>query len=123
MTEEEQQVYFEHKELDNPIDSVLLPSGEENHKVLFEPSDDSMDLRTDLEEAQIIFLNTLKANDDFLEHSGLDRCHENIIQSIMRLYVSKDRKSRMEYVDVNRKENMDRNLSKLADFNVLKAKE
>jgi len=88
---------------------------------LFEGTDQNIDLRTDLSHEEIILVNVIKMNGEYLKELDpvefKDNIYTRFINSYMRLKVSLDRKSRAEFVDINKKERFENNLHK---FNALK---
>lgn len=70
--------------------------------ILFSASEKDIDLKTDITWEEIIFINGLKMNDIFLIDHGLTPIYSKFLNGYMRLKISMDRKSRTEFVDVNR---------------------
>lgn len=68
---------------------------------LFDAGDD-IDIKTDLTHEQITLINTLHENDLFLAEKGLKPVFNSYYEKHMRLLISKERKSRGEFVDVER---------------------
>src|SRR6056297_2492394 len=73
-----------------------------NSRELFNASDDNIDLKTDLSDKEINLIATLKFNDEFLKSKGLSPLFNRYYRNYMRLKVSKDRKSREEFVKINK---------------------
>lgn len=69
---------------------------------LFEAKDENVDIKTDLSEERIVLVNTLHENDLFLESRGLKPVFKSYYEKHLRLLISKDRKSRAEFVEVNK---------------------
>lgn len=76
--------------------------------ILFNASEKDIDLKTDINWQEIVLINKLKANDRFLIDCGLNPIYKEVLNSYMRLKVSMDRKSRTEFVDVNRGDNAEK---------------
>lgn len=72
---------------------------------LFTADKDNIDLKTDLKSEEIALLNVMKFNNKILEEKGLNPIYDDFIINFMRLKVSKDRKSRAEFVGLNQNEN------------------
>lgn len=92
---------------------------------LFEAKEDNVDLRTDLSHPEIVLVNILQINAEFMNKKGLDgNIYQRFINGYKRLKVSLDRKSRAEFVDINKKERFESNLDKFNSFaNLKKVKE
>jgi len=69
---------------------------------LFQAEENSIDLKTDLSNEEISLINVLSYNDEILKSKGLKPVFSPFIYKYMRLKVSKDRLSRMEFVNVNK---------------------
>jgi hypothetical protein len=69
---------------------------------LFKAEEDSIDLKTDLNNEEISLINTLFYNDSLLKEKGLKPVFSKFIYKYMRLKVSKDRLSRSEFVNINK---------------------
>lgn len=65
-------------------------------------ADDNVDIKTDLNMQEISYINTLFYNNDLLVSKKLKPVYKDFLTNYMRLKISLDRKSRKEYVDVNR---------------------
>lgn len=89
----------------NHIEEYFADKGMGNTTVneLFNSADEDIDVKTDISEGEIRLINTMFQNDNYLEDNGIDRVFENYLTKHMRLKISKDRESRKEFVDVNRK--------------------
>lgn len=90
----------------NPIEEYLLGEGqgEKNFSELFKADDDYVDQMTDLTPQEIRHIATLFENDRFLYAKGIEPVYGHYTNKLMRLLISKERKSRAEYVDVNKAE-------------------
>lgn len=74
---------------------------------LFNASEEDIDLKTDLDSKEIALITTLKFNDSFLKTKGLKPIFLKYFYPYMRLKVSKERKSRGEFVNVSKKDNQE----------------
>lgn len=63
---------------------------------------DNIELRTDLKDEEIILINTMMFNNELLKEVGCEEVFKSFITNFMRLKVSKDRKSRGEFVSINK---------------------
>lgn len=86
---------------------------------LFTADKENIDLKTDIDEKEIRKIATLLHNNKMLKDRGLKPVFNNYLYKLMRLKVSKDRKSRSEFVGLNSQEikdelnNLNKNLSPL----------
>lgn len=71
-------------------------------KELFRAEKDNVDIKTDLTWQEIVIINKLKFNSRLLKEYGLVDIYEHFIEGYLRLKISLDRKSRGEFVDMNR---------------------
>jgi len=71
---------------------------------LFNADNENIDLKTDLSNDEINLIAGLKFNDLFLKSKGLKPLFMNYYINYMRLKVSKDRKSREEFVNINKQD-------------------
>ena len=95
-----------------------------NSRELFSAENDNVDLKTDLDKNAIPILAVLKFNDEFLKSRGLKPVFSQWVNPYMRLRISKERKSRGEFVSIN-KAGQDENefLEKTSNFkNILDSK-
>jgi hypothetical protein len=110
------------KKLINPIESYFNNKHNVSEFIeLFEATGQNVDLRTDLTHEEIILVNIIKMNGEYLksldEEAFKDNIYTQFINSYMRLKISLERKSRGEFVDINKRERFENNLHK---FNALK---
>ena len=63
-----------------------------------------IELRTDLVAGEIPLINAMMINDSVLLNSGLKPLFSQYYNSFMKLKISLDRKSRTEFVTINRKD-------------------
>jgi len=86
---------------------------------LFQADEKSIDLKTDLTNEEIGYVNVLMFNDFLLKKRGLEPLFNKFIYRFLRLKVSKDRQSRGEFVHINKADktedalNMASNLSNI----------
>jgi hypothetical protein len=110
----------EDKKLVNPIDEYFLKvenSKEHIHaKAIFETTDDGVDLKTDLSAQEIVLINKLKMNDDFLIDRGLKGVFGGFVLKYLRLKISLERKSRGEFVNINKSNNTDEVLNGMSNL-------
>lgn len=114
------------KELPNHIEEFMDSKSKRSDFIdLFEAKEDNVDLRTDLTHQEIVLTNVLQLNGDFMKSKGMDgNIYQRFINGYKRLKVSLDRKSRGEFVDINKKERFESNLEKFNTFaNLKKVKE
>lgn len=97
---------------------------DDNFKDLFEATSENVDLRTDLSSDELVIINKVKINNLFLlDKIGFD-IYSSFVESYLRLKISYDRKSRSEFVDINRKDRFEQNLQRFGNFqNLTKVKE
>lgn len=69
---------------------------------LFKGDDDDIDLRTELNGEEIYYINAMKMYDTVLNSHGLNSIFAKFYNTYFRLKVSKDRKSRGEFVSVTK---------------------
>lgn len=111
--------------LPNHIEEYLKESvGENAFRDLFEAEEDNVDLRTELNENEVDCVNKIFINNEFLYNKlGFD-IYKEFLNNYMRLKVSFNRGSRSEFVDINRRERFEQNLSRFSNFqNLSKVKE
>jgi len=71
-------------------------------KELFKALPEDVDIKTDLSLQEIVLIGKLKFNNLLLKESGLNPVYTEFLQHYLRLKISLDRKSRGEFVDMNR---------------------
>jgi hypothetical protein len=84
--------------------------------ILFSATEGDIDLKTELTDQEIVLIDKIKMNELFLELCGIDNFLHKYLNNYMRLKVSRERKSRGEFVDVNRGENSEKVLSLASDL-------
>lgn len=92
----------------NPIEEYFAKDASKLSKYseLFKGNDDFIDQMTELSSEEIRLLLALNENNAFLSSLGIRPVFSGLSQKFMRLQVSKERKSRMEYVDVHKADEM-----------------
>lgn len=84
---------------------------------LFEIEPSNFDLKTELNKKEIVVANVILMNDDFLKSLGIEN---NIFgfyaNQYLRLRVSLDRKSRAEFVTINKKGDFQENMEAVSQF-------
>ena len=90
---------------------------------LFKADDESIDLKTHLQDEEIVLINVLMFNNQILIERGLKPVFQKWIHKFMRLKVSKDRLSRGEFVNVNKQHTAEDTLSSLSNAkNIISSK-
>lgn len=94
----------EKKILNNPVEEYFRQQDRKpTHSEIFEAKESDVELKTELDLNKITQVTTLFENDLFLEtRLGIPPIFESYYQKFMRLMISKDRKSRAEFVEVNK---------------------
>lgn len=94
------------KRMSNHIEEYFAQSSENKDvltsKELFRADPDNVDIKTDLSWQEIVLINKLMFNDSLLKSKGLTPVYKDFINRYLRLKISLDRKSRGEFVDMNR---------------------
>lgn len=80
---------------------------------LFTADKENIDLKTDLTNDEIALINTMLFNNQILKDSGLEPVYNDFLIKFMRLKVSKDRKSRAEFVGINQNKEEDDQVQKI----------
>ena len=95
----------QHKRV-NPIEQYIANQEGNTSKFseLFKGNDDFIDQMSELTDDNIRQILTLSMNDKYLSEHGIKPIFDYYTHKFMRLMVSKDRKSRSEYVDVHKGE-------------------
>jgi hypothetical protein len=109
------------KELSNPIEEYFKSNcdKESTFQDLFEATPENVDLRTDATIQEIVILNKIKQNCLFLQDKISSEIYQRFFNQYLRLKISKDRLSRVEFVDINRKERFEKDLQKFGNFKAL----
>lgn len=74
-------------------------------KQLFNATKEDIDLKTDLKKEEIQVINNMLFVSGLIESKGLRSPFDNYLTKYMRLNVSLDRKSRGEFVNINKANN------------------
>lgn len=107
--------------LKNPLEEYFKNNAdkESTFQELFEATPLNVDLRTDLSIKELVILNKIKMNCIFLDERIKTEIYQNFFNQYLRLKISKDRLSRAEFVDINRRERFEQNLQKFGNFKAL----
>lgn len=90
---------------------------------LFKAEKGDVDIKTDLSIQEIVLLNTLMFNNRILAECGLEPVYEDFIYFYMRLKISLDRKSRGEFVSINKTDRTEEATSLLSNVkNIMEPK-
>lgn len=84
-----------------------------NSKEIFTADPENVDVKTELDHDEIRVMNKLMFNDQVLIKHGLDPVFSIYANQFMRLKISFQRKSRVEFVDINRQNNTQEMMSGL----------
>lgn len=108
----------QNKKLINPISEYLDNRNHTSDFIdLFEAEKHNVDLRTDLSHEEIILVNIIKMNASFLQNKGLNNnIFDSFIDQYLRLKISLERKSRGEFVDINKRDRTENHLKQLNSF-------
>lgn len=90
----------------NPIEEFFIKQ-EGNRDLMvsrevFRADRENVDIRTDVAKQEIGLINALQHNDELLLNKGLKPVYKNYLNNYMRLKLSLDRKSRTEFVNINK---------------------
>lgn len=87
-------------------------------KELFDIGKDGkqLDFKSDLTIDEIKDITSLSFNDSYLENVGLEKVFETYYKKYMRLVISKDRKSRGEFVQLNKRESQGDAIDKIGSL-------
>jgi hypothetical protein len=83
---------------------------------LFKAERVDVDIKTDLSIEEIVLINKLIFNNELLAKKGLKPVYTNFLYNYMRLKISLDRKSRQEFVAVNKSDKTDDMLKGMSDL-------
>lgn len=113
------------EELPTHIEEYIKSNvGENAFRDLFEATDDNVDLRTELNENEVDCVNKIFISNLYLMSKLKDSIYGDFLINYMRLKVSFERGSRLEFVDINRRERFEQQLGKFSQFaNLSKVKE
>lgn len=107
------------KKLDDPFDPIeeQFSSGDEISKDLFNEGD--ITLKSDLNDKEVILVTQLFIENKLIKDILDFDLYGEFIHEFKRHKVSRNRGSRLEFVDVNRRDNFDNNLNKFANLKSL----
>lgn len=88
-------------------------------KEIFKADRDDVDIKTDLNSKEIYHINALKMIDKELEQFGIGSVFNSFYDDYFRLKISKDRKSRGEFVKVTSQDKSDNLLEGAKSFGSL----
>lgn len=111
--------------LSNPIEEYVKNNvGENAFRDLFEANEDNVDLRSELNAHELDCVNKIFINNLYLKSKiGFD-IYSKFLNNYLRLKISYNRGSRIEFVDVNKKDRFEQNLKSFSNFsNLSKVKE
>lgn len=95
------------EKLTNPIQEYFANQSE-NEKFLSSRelfrADNDVDIKTEVELDEIQYITTLLYNNDLLKSKGLKPVYKDFLNNYLRLKISLKRKSRTEFVDMNKQQ-------------------
>lgn len=107
------------KEYIDPIDSIFenIETGSKNNGIeLFRDDSKDIDLKTDLTHTEHVIVSCIATDNEFIKRDlGFDLYGE-FLNQFRRHKVSLDRKSRSEFVQVNMKNTIDRDLDRISNL-------
>jgi hypothetical protein len=114
-------VVSENDILKSPLEEYFKENSdkESTFQDLFEATRENVDLRTDATIQEIVILNKIKMNCLFLKEKIKSEIYGEFFNQYLRLKISKDRESRKEFVDINRRDRFKKNLQEFGDFKAL----
>lgn len=77
-------------------------------------ADKDVDIKTDIKWEEIVIINKILFHNEHLRKQGLKPIYNNFLNNYMRLKISMDRKSRAEFVNMNRGNNTDEVIDKFS---------
>ena len=89
---------FEYFEKDNGTDTQRAS------KQLFTVENEDIDLKTHVDNYEIVKISSMRTIDNILESRGLKIQFEKYVNPLLRLKISKDRLSRSEFVSINKQD-------------------
>lgn len=92
---------FEYFEKDNGSDTQRAS------KQLFTVDNDDIDLKTHVDNYEIVKISSMRTIDSILKSRGLKIQFEKYVNPLLRLKISKDRLSRSEFVSINKQDSSD----------------
>jgi len=87
----------------SPIEEYFANKGEQVSEVdkLFSATEDDIKQKTEVVDKEIFTIAKMLFTDKYLESKGINKIFTPLINDILELKISKDRKSREEFVKVN----------------------
>jgi hypothetical protein len=79
-------------------------------------ADKNVDIKTDINWAEIVVINKIMMHNEYLASRGIKGVYDKFLDNYMRLKISLDRKSRGEFVNINRGNNTDDVIDKFSAF-------
>jgi hypothetical protein len=89
---------------------------ESTFKDLFEANKSNVDLRTDLSIQEIVVINKLLIDDEFIKKRLKFSLFSSFLDHYLRLKISKNRESRKEFVDINKRDRFKEHLKDFGNF-------
>jgi hypothetical protein len=111
------------QELPDHIDEFFkfLDNHDSDFLEIFQATDEDVDLKTELNKMEIVCSNILTTTGDRLESLGVpDNIFIVYTKDYFRKRISLDRKSRSEFVNINKSDNFKENLETVDQFASLK---
>lgn len=108
------------KKTTNHIEEYLINSDNNSNlisKEIFKADSENIDLKTELIFKEVNLINRMVFNDSFLKSKGLRPVFKIFYHNYMRLKVSLDRKSRGEFVNINKSKDADDVINSLSSLN------
>lgn len=106
----------------NHIDEYFVSQGMNNNqdklisKELFKAEKEDVDVKTDLSIHEIVLINKIHFMNDMLLDCKLDGIYTDFLNRYQRLKISLDRKSRGEFVSMNKGETSDEIVDKVSSI-------
>ena len=92
-------------------------------KELFSIDEDDLDFKTEVTETELRIISNLFVMDNYLKNIGLPTIFEEYYTKFLRLVVSKNRKSREEFISINKANTDEETITRLSEFtNIVGAK-
>lgn len=83
-------------------------------------ADKNLDIKTELNIQEIVLLNKISYYDQYLETQGLNPVFKNFLTGYQRFKISFERKSRTEFVNMNRGNNTEEVIDKFSQLSTIK---
>lgn len=83
-------------------------------------ADKNVDIKTELGMKEIILINKISYYNLYLKSKGLKPVYDDFLNSYQRLKISFERKSRAEFVNMNRGNNTDEVIDKFSQLSTIK---